>query len=170
MERIRNLFWYIKGGVNWRRKYISFALGVVKYAPKDVSLWERLRYFLLSLRLLLPIPDRFMERWAERFALGLRLVSSNAQEEIYEKDGILYLIPKEGDFLWELYSLIPRINFLSQYEEPPVIVEEGDIVIDCGANIGVAAFYLPRRLGRKERLSQLSLRKGTMRCLENPLN
>ncbi|MGB9607893.1 MAG: FkbM family methyltransferase [bacterium] len=149
MERIRNLFWYIKDVVNWRRKYISSALRTVKYAPKDVSLWERLRFFLPSRRVLLPIPNRFMKRWAERFALGLRLISSNAQEEIYEKDGILYLIPKEGGFLGELYSLFPRINFLSQYEEPPVIVGEGDIVIDCGANIGVASLLFAKKAGKE---------------------
>jgi hypothetical protein len=91
---------------------------------------DRFRYFLSKLRFLLPIPNRFIDERAKRFVVGLRLVSGNEKEEIYEKENLLYVVPKGRDFRINLFRLIHHINLKSQYQEPPVVVEEGDIVID----------------------------------------
>ena len=95
----KSLLWRIKDKIEWRRKYILQGLRVLRFSsPKEIAppLKERFRYFLGTLRVLLPIPDRYMERCAEMFALGLRLISENEKEEIYERRGLLYVVPK-GD-------------------------------------------------------------------------
>jgi FkbM family methyltransferase len=147
MEK-ESLLWRIKDAIKWRRKYIGFGFHVLTSVPRDVSYWERFRFFFSRLRVLLPIPDRYMERRAEMFALGLRLVSENEKEEIYERKGLLYAVPKGKNFRSELFSLIPHISLMSQYQEPPVVVEEGNIVIDCGANTGVASLLFAKRAGK----------------------
>jgi FkbM family methyltransferase len=161
-----SLLWRIKDAIKWRRKYIGFGFRVLTSAPGDVSFWERFRFFVAKLRVLLPIPNRYMERRAEMFALGLRFVSENEKEEIYERKGLFYAVPKGRNFRSELFSLIPRINLMSQYQEPPVVVEEEDIVIDCGANTGVASLLFAMRAGKSGKVIAIEPEDNNYKALQ----
>jgi len=134
----------------WQRIKKGFPVLMFR-SPKEVAppFIDRLRYFLAQLRLLLPIPDRYMEKSVLKWGLRLKFVSSNRDEEIYERKGLLYLVPKDGRYHSELFGLIWEINLLNKCQEPPVIVEEGDTVIDCGANIGVATLLFAQRTGKR---------------------
>jgi FkbM family methyltransferase len=105
-----------------------------------------------------------MERRAEMFALGLRLVSENEKEEIYERKGLLYAVHKGR--LTGLSNMIANINLLSQYQEPPVVVEEGDIVIDCGANIGVASLRFAKRAGKSGKVIAIEPEENNYEALQ----
>lgn len=164
-----SLLWRIKDAIRWRRKHIGFGFRVLRFSsPKEIAppLKERFHYFLATLRVLLPIPDRYMERRAEMFALGLRLVSENEKEEIYERKGLLYAVPKGRNFWGELFSLIPRIHLMSQYQEPPVVVGEGDIVIDCGANIGIASLLFAKRAGKSGKVIAIEPEDNNYKALQ----
>jgi len=63
------------------------------------------------------------------------------------KKGLFYVIPNDDKYFKELMFLIYSINLMSQYEEPPVIVEKEDIIIDCGANIGIASLLFAQKAG-----------------------
>jgi FkbM family methyltransferase len=160
-----SLLWRIKDVMKWRRKYIGFGFHVLSSAPGDVSLWERFRFFVAKLRVLLPIPDRYMERRAEMFALGLRLVSENDKEEIYERKGLFYAVPRGK--ISRLCYLIAYIELLAQYREPPVIVEEGDIVIDCGAFIGVTSLLFAERAGKTGKVIAIEPQGNNYNLLQN---
>jgi len=140
-----NLLWYIKDAIKWRKEHLVLGFLVLTFAPRDVSFGKRFRFFFAKLRLLLPIPNRYMERYAEMFALGFSLVSEN-YEEIYEREGLLYVVPKGK--LSGVSNLIATIELLSQYREPPVIVEEGDVVLDCGAFIGITSLLFSKLAGK----------------------
>jgi FkbM family methyltransferase len=146
-----SLLWLLRNVSKWRWMEIMDGLRILRFSsPKEVAppFKDRFRYFLSKLRFLLPIPNRFIEERAKKFALGLRLVSENEKEEIYERKGFLYVVPKRRNFMKNFLTVTYCINLMSQYQDPPVIVEEGDIVIDCGAFVGVASLLFAKRAGK----------------------
>jgi len=165
MKVKEKLLWLLVDVPKWRWGKIKQAFSLLTL-PKEVAppLRDRLRYILANFRLLLPIPDRWMERRMEEWGLGLKLVFTNAEEKIYERKGLLYVVPND-----ERYGLVwpvCRINLLSQYEEPPVMVEKGDIVIDCGANIGVASLLFAQKAGKEGKVIAIEPEEKNYQVLE----
>jgi FkbM family methyltransferase len=163
MEK-ESLLWRIKDAMKWRRKYIGFGFRILISSPEDLSFLERIRFFVAALGLLLPIPYRHIEQGAERLASGLRLVSENEKEEIYERKGLLYAVPKKGRTAF--FGVMKDINLLSQYQEPPVIVEEGDIVIDCGAFLGVTSLFFAKMAGNSGKVIAIEPEENNYQALQ----
>jgi len=167
MKVKEKLLWLLVDVPKWRWGKIKQAFSLLTL-PKEVAppLRDKLRYILSNFRLLLPIPDRWMERRMEEWGLGLKLVSSNADEKIYERKGLLYVPPNDIRYYRELVFLVACINLMSQYEEPPVMVEKGDIVIDCGANIGVASLLFAQKAGKEGKVIAIEPEQKNYEVLE----
>jgi len=117
--------------------------------PKAVAppLKDRLRYFLAN-----SIPSKWRGSKIDEWGLDLKCVSSDAGVKIYVRKGLLYVVPDNVKYHSEFLRHIANINFWAQYQEPPVVVEEGDVVIDCGACIGVASLLFSQKAGKKGRV------------------
>ncbi|MBC7329503.1 FkbM family methyltransferase [bacterium] len=130
---------------------------------KGVPFRERLLYFLARFFYLFPIPSRFMENGIESLAHNLKLICSTSEGKIYEKNGLLFLIPK--GYIRTFSEALQEIYLLSEYEEYPVEIEEGDIVIDCGANIGVASLIFARKVGLRGKVVAIEAEEANFRIL-----
>jgi len=154
----------------WRKEKIKEALRLLMFRPpKEVAppLRDRLRCILTNLRLLLPIPNRWMGgRRMDEWSLGLKLVSSNEEESIYERKGLLYVVPNDSTYYGELVLHVGLINLMSVYEEPPVMVEKGDIVIDCGAHIGVASLLFAQKAEKEGKVIAIEPEEKNYEVLE----
>jgi len=117
--------------------------------PKAVvpPLKDRLRYFLAN-----SIPRKLRGSRIVEWGLDLKCVSSDGGVKIYVRKGLLYVVPDNVKYHSGFLGYIDNINFWAQYEEPPVMVEEGDVVIDCGACIGVASLLFSQKAGKKGRV------------------
>jgi len=170
MEREKeSLLWLLRNVPKWRWMEIMDGLRILRFSsPKEIAppFKDRFRYFLSKLRFLLPIPNRFIDERAKKFALGLRLVSGDEKDEIYEKENLLYVVPKGRDFRINLFWLIHHINLKFQYQEPPVVAEEGDIVIDCGANTGVASLLFAKRAGKSGKVIAIEPEDNNYKALQ----
>jgi hypothetical protein len=173
MEREKeSLLWLLRNVPKWRWMEIMDGIRILRFPmPKEIAppFKDRFRYFLSKLRFLLPIPNRFIDERAKKFALGLKLVSENEKEEIYERKGLLYAVPKGRNFRSELFSLIPYINLMSQYQEPPVVVEEGDIVIDCGAFWGDTSLLFAKRAGKSGKVIAIEPQENNYNLLQKKM-
>lgn len=125
---------------------------------------ERALYSLAKLFYLLPIPNKFIEERIESLAHNLKLLFSTPEGDVYEKNGILFLIPR--GYMRTFSEALQEIYLLNEYEEHPVKIEEGDIVIDCGANIGVASLIFARKAGLKGRVVAIEAEEANFRVLK----
>lgn len=68
-------------------------------------------------------------------------------------------------------NCLREIFLFKVYQKFPVIVKEGDVVIDCGASIGITSiFFLPRKLAKTVLLLPLNLKILIIMYLLKPLN
>jgi len=159
----------LRKNLEWRRREIEGALhALASPIPKELAppLRALLSGVFAKLRLLLPLPDRFIGEKIEEWALGLHLKSSTKDERIYEREGIIYVIPNESVYFLGLASSIFHINLVCEYEDPPVIVCKGDVVIDCGANIGVATLLFAKKAGNGGKVIAVEPEEKNYRVLE----
>jgi len=167
MKEKENLLHLFVDVPKWRWGKIKQAFSLLTL-PKEVAppLRDRLRYILSNFRLLLPIPDRLMERRMEEWGRGLKLVFTNAEEKIYERRGLLYVVPNDKAFVGQFVHFDFCVNLFGQYEEPPVIVEKRDIVIDCGASIGVASLLFAQKAGKEGKVIAIEPEEKNYQVLE----
>ncbi|MGC9004316.1 MAG: hypothetical protein ACP5KZ_06400, partial [bacterium] len=112
----------------------------------------------------MPIPNKFIEERIETLAHNLKLLLSTLEEKVYEKDGIFYLIPK--GYMKTFSEALRETYLLSQYEEYPVEIEEGDIVMDCGANIGVASLIFAQKVGLRGKVIAVEAEESNYKVLK----
>ncbi|MGB9796994.1 MAG: FkbM family methyltransferase, partial [bacterium] len=79
-------------------------------------------------------------------------------------DGIFYLIAK--GYMKTFSEALREIYLLSQYEEYPVEIEEGDIVMDCGANIGVASLIFAQKVGLRGKVIAVEAEESNYKVLK----
>lgn len=152
----------------WRRFRIRRALRVLIFCfPKGVapSVKEKLKFLLGMFIICFPMSERLTEK-IEGWAYGIKSVFSNKEEKIYEKNGVFYVIPNEIQNFRHFISLIYCVYLMKQYENPPVIVDEGDIVIDCGACIGDTSLFFAQKAGKKGRVIAIEPEKKNYQILE----
>lgn len=133
----------------WKIGKIKQAFHLVNFNfPKKVapSIKDKLFYIIATFLLFLSSNPRYRKK-IEEFAYRLKCASFNKKERIYERNGLFYAIPNDNIYFIWLTFFIYHTNLMSQYEEPPVIVEKGDIVIDCGASIGDTSLLFAKKSG-----------------------
>lgn len=127
------------------QKALHYLTNSYHFCPKP-PLKDRILYFIGTFRFLLPIPSRYTRKMGALFFCGLKTILSENNIKIVEKDGIKYVFPCAA--LDSFLKLFININIQNQYQEFPVIVEKGDIVLDCGANFGVATLLFAKKAGQ----------------------
>jgi FkbM family methyltransferase len=162
---MKNLISFIQKAFLLRAREIGKALDTIisHRRSKAAPFRDRLLYLLAKFFYLLPIPNKFIEERIESLAHNLKLILSTPEEKIYEKNGILFLIPK--GYMRTFSESLQEIYLLSQYEEYPVEIEEGDIVIDCGANIGVASLIFAQKVGLRGKVIAVEAEEANYRVL-----
>lgn len=149
--KLRNFANYIKEKIHWRIEELSLGLKSLFFLSKVKTLetfTERISFFLTTLRLFLPIPDKYIAKNAFKFAFGINNIDFSNNEFIVKTNDFSFFVPNDKNiwnFLIEMYGCI---YILKQYEEPPVTAKEGDVVIDCGACIGLATLFFAQKVGK----------------------
>jgi FkbM family methyltransferase len=112
------------------------------------SFKDRVRYFLGTLRILLPLPGRYTKWWGLNFTYGLKYVYKDRKEKIFiiEKQSFKYVVPYEA--YKQFIKILKEIIFYGKNQIFPVIINEGDIVIDCGAHIGIFSLLFAKLAGK----------------------
>ncbi|MBC7329533.1 FkbM family methyltransferase [bacterium] len=131
---------------------------------------DKFRFLLYGFSVLFPFPLRYLWRENKAFSRGLKLIRRDCNWVLYERKGVYYIVPDDGEYISYLFYLIRDINLLNKYQEPPVIVEEGDIVIDCGANIGVASLLFAKKAGKGGKVIAIEPEERNYEILERMAN
>ena len=143
-----------KKSLEWRIRELKTALKYLigfysnPYLKElNLSFSDRIRYFLGTLRILLPLPGRYTKWWGLNFTYGLKCIYKDRKEKIFiiEKQGFKYVVLYEAykQFVQHLKAII----FYGKYQTFPVIINKGDVVIDCGAHIGIFSLLFARLAG-----------------------
>uniref|UniRef100_A0A7V5XG50 FkbM family methyltransferase n=1 Tax=Thermodesulfobacterium geofontis TaxID=1295609 RepID=A0A7V5XG50_9BACT len=137
----------------WRTKELKFAFEYLAgfysnpYLKElNPSFIDRIRYFLGTLRILIPLPSRYTKWWGLNFTYGLKCIYRDEKERIFKKDGLKYVVPYEA--YKQFVEIFKDINFLGKYQNFPVIINKGDVIIDCGAYIGVTTLMFAKLAGK----------------------
>ena len=93
-----------------------------------------MRYFLGTLRILLPLPGRYTKWWGLNFTYGLRYIKTSNERTYIIKKGLKYVVPYE--LYKQFFKILRDAISYGKYQTFPVIVNKGDVIIDCGAHIG----------------------------------
>uniref|UniRef100_A0A7V6CDD9 FkbM family methyltransferase n=1 Tax=Thermodesulfobacterium geofontis TaxID=1295609 RepID=A0A7V6CDD9_9BACT len=138
----------------WRTKELKFAFEYLAGSYSNPYLKElnpsfidRIRYFLGTLRILIPLPSRYTKLWGLNFTYGLKCIHKDEKEKIFKigYQGLKYIIPYEAykDFI----KILKGMTLYEHYQSFPVIINKGDIVIDCGAHIGIFSLLFAKLAG-----------------------
>jgi FkbM family methyltransferase len=161
---MKNLISFIQKAFLLRTREMGKGLDtIIARRGKVAPFRERALYSLAKFFYLLPIPNKLIEERIESLAHNLKLVFSTPEGKLYEKNGILFLIPK--GYMRAFSEAFQEIYLFSQYEEYPAEIEEGDVVIDCGANIGVASLIFAQKVGLRGKVIAVEAEEANYRVL-----
>jgi FkbM family methyltransferase len=162
---MRNLLCFFQKAILIRAREIErgFNTMIAHRRGKVAPFRERAVYFLAKFLYLLPMPNKFIVERIESLAHNLKPLFSTPEGKVYEKNGILFLIPK--GYMRTFSEALQEIYLLNEYEEYPVEIEEGAVVIDCGANIGVASLIFAKKVGLMGKVIAIEAEESNFRIL-----
>lgn len=139
---LRKKSWY------WRLKLLNEAYSLLIKSDRysNNSITDRIRYFIGSLRVLLPLPSRITKTLGMKFTYGIKIKKIDNSAFIIEKNDIKFYVP--NIFYREFLNIFKGTFILNKYQHFPVIVNQGNIIIDCGANIGITSILFAKKAGK----------------------